>query len=435
MKQDKTMFRNIPLLSEGPQGRHHRAAIESPSQSAKVWPIEAWLIEKFMRAAGKPALCVLLWDGKSHYRSPLEEPVGSVCFADRATLWRFFTNPSLGFGDGFSNGLITIDGNLLDVLEAILRAQVLRAKPGRLQRFVSRGLVRQRKNTLDRSRKNIHHHYDLGNDFYKLWLDEEMAYTCAYFPEPDMSLESAQIAKMDHVCRKLRLQPGERVVETGCGWGGLARHMARHYGVEVKAYNISHQQILYARERAKAEGLDDRIEYIEDDYREVTGTYDVFVSVGMLEHVGAKNYATLGKVIDRVLSDRGRGLIHTIGKNRSEPTSAWTEKRLFPGGYTPTLRETMDIFEGPSFSVLDIENIRLHYAETVEHWLSRYEENIDQVKQRFDAFFVRAWRLYLTGCIASFRAGGLQLFQVLFARPALNDLPRNRAHLYEQRGG
>ena len=435
MKQDKTTFLNIPVLSEKAEESLQPATTASQSQSAKVWSIETWLIEKLMRAAGEPAVSILLWDGREYYRSTLEESVGAIRFADRATLWRFFTNPNLSFGDDYSNGLITVEGKLTDVLEAIFRGHVLRTKPGRLQRFVSRGLVRQRQNTLQRSRENIHHHYDLGNDFYKLWLDREMTYTCAYFPDPGMTLEDAQVAKMDHVCRKLRLRPGERVVETGCGWGGLARHMARHYGVEVKAYNISHQQVLYARERAQAEGLDDRIEYIEDDYREVTGTFDVFVSVGMLEHVGARNYATLGRVIDRVLSDRGRGLIHTIGKNRSEPTSAWTEKRLFPGGYTPTLREMMDLFEAPGFSVLDIENIRLHYAETIEHWLSRYEANIDQVKQRFDDFFVRAWRLYLSASIAGFRAGGLQLFQVLFARPTLNDLPRTRAHLYEQQGG
>lgn len=432
MKQDKTTFLNIPVLSEGAEESEEHATAGG-SQSGTVWPIETWFINKLMRAAGQPAIRIVLWDGKDHYSSPLEEPVGAICFADRATLWRFFSNPSLGFGDDFSNGLITIEGSLLDVLEAIFRAQVLRTQPGRLQRFVGRGLVHQRRNSLTGSRKNIHHHYDLGNDFYELWLDKEMAYTCAYFPEPDMTLEAAQIAKMDHVCRKLRLQPGESVVEAGCGWGGLARHMARHYGVKVKAYNISHQQILYARERAKAEGLEDHIEYIEDDYRAIDGTYDVFVSVGMLEHVGVDNYAALGQTIDRVLSDRGRGLIHSIGKNRPEPTSAWTEKRLFPGGYTPTLREMMDIFEGPSFSVLDIENIRLHYAETCKHWLARYEENIDRVRQRFDEFFVRAWRLYLTGCIAGFRAGGLQLFQVVFARPDLNDIPRSRAYLYELR--
>jgi cyclopropane-fatty-acyl-phospholipid synthase len=433
MKQDKTTFLDIPVLSGGSHSTHDQPTEAGPDPQARVWPIESWLIRKFMHIAGEPSVRIVLWDGKEYYRGPHEEPVGAIRFAHRETLWRFFANPSLGFGDEFSNGLIEVDGDLVKVLEAIFRAHVLRTRPGRIQQFLGRGLVRQRRNSLDGSRKNIHHHYDLGNDFYELWLDEEMAYTCAYFPEQDISLEAAQFAKMDHVCRKLRLQPGESVIEAGCGWGGLARHMARHYGVKVKAYNISHQQILYARERAKAEGLDDRIEYIEDDYREITDRCDVFVSVGMLEHVGAENYAGLGQVIDRVLSENGRGLIHTIAKNRPEPTSAWTEKRLFPGGYTPTLREMMDIFEEPGFSVLDVENLRLHYAKTCEHWLERYERNIDPIKEHFDDFFVRAWRLYLAGCVAHFRAGSLQLFQVTFARATANDIPWTRAHLYEAR--
>lgn len=431
MRRNENTFLNIPILSrESPSPREHTSA-GSGLLGGTVRSFETWLVNQFMRMSGDPSIRIVLWDDRVHYCPPAGQPVGAVRFADRATLWRFFLNPSLGFGDGFSNGLIEIDGSLVDVLEAIFRAQVLRSEPpGPLQHFVNRGMVRQKRNTLEGSRRNIHDHYDLGNDFYRLWLDDEMAYTCAYFPEPGMTLEAAQKAKMDHVCRKLRLRPGERVVEAGCGWGGLARYMARHYGVEVRAYNISHQQILFARERARTDGLSERIKYIEDDYRAITGEYDVFVSVGMLEHVGLENYPELGRVIDRTLTDRGRGLIHSIGKLRSEPTNAWTEKRLFPGGYTPTLREMMDIFEGPGFLVLDVENLRLHYAETVEHWLARYEASIDHVRQEFDPLFERAWRLYLSSCIAAFRSGGLQLYQVLFTRPNLNTIHRSRADIY-----
>src|SRR5690606_24874192 len=150
-------------------------------------------------------------------------------------------------------------------------------------------------NSLRKSRDNVYHHYDIGNEFYRLWLDEQLAYTCAYFPEPEVSLEAAQVAKFDHVCRKLNLRPGERVVEAGCGWGALALHMAREYGVTVRAYNVSREQIAYARRRAQEEGLADRVEFVEDDWRNVTGRYDAFVSVGMLEHVGKHNYRKLGE--------------------------------------------------------------------------------------------------------------------------------------------
>lgn len=425
MANDRTSFLGIPV-----KARHFASNAVTPPEAGLVLPIESWLIRRLMRVFGEPAIRVVLWDGNEHYRSPHGPAQATVRFRDRRTFWRLFTNPELRFGDDYCNGLIEVEGRLIDFLDAVFRARVERTRPSALLDLASRGLVRQPRNTPEQARGNIHHHYDLGNDFYRLWLDEELTYTCAYFADPAMTLEAAQLAKMDHVCRKLQLRPGERVVEAGCGWGGLARHMARHYGATVKAYNISHEQITYARERARAEGLADRVEYIEDDYRAITGTYDVFVSVGMLEHVGPRNYATLGALIDRVLTPRGRGLIHTIAQNRPEPTGAWTQKRLFPGGYTPTLRQMMDIFEAPGFSVLDVENIRLHYARTCEEWLARFERNLDTVRRMFDEFFIRAWRLYLSASIAQFRTGALQLYQVLFARPSLNDIAWTRAHLY-----
>ena len=221
------------------------------------------------------------------------------------------------------------------------------------------------------SRSNIHRHYNIGNDFYQLWLDEQLVYTCAYYAKPEMTLAEAQIAKMDHVCRKLGLKPGESVVEAGCGWGSLARHMARHYGVKVTAYNISTEQIRYARERAKAEGLDDKIQFIEDDYRTISGRYDAFVSVGMLEHVGRENFTALGGVVQRCLALNGRGLIHSIGRNLPRKTNPWLEKRIFPGAYIPSLREMLNVIEPCGLSVLDVENLRLHYARTLADWLRK----------------------------------------------------------------
>ncbi len=400
--------------------------------TSRVWPIETWLLNRLMHVVGEPAISVVFWDDREHYRCPHTPPVARMRFADRATFWRLFTNPNLQFGDSYSAGRIRIEGDLVTFVEALYEAKVNRTQPGMIQRFVKRGFVRPRRNSLSGSRDNIHHHYDLGNDFYRLWLDEEMAYTCAYFSDQSMTLEQAQAAKLDHIARKLQLKPGEQVVEAGCGWGGLARHFARHYGVKVRAYNISSSQIAYARDRAKAEGLEDRIQYIEDDYRNIQGTYDAFVSVGMLEHVGSEHYATLGGVVDRALKDDGRGLIHTIGQIRPEPPSAWNERRIFPGANPPTLRQMMDIVEGPGLSVIDVENLRLHYAKTIEHWLQRYEAHEADVREMFDDFFVRAWRLYLAASIASFRAGALELYQILFARPGKNDIAWTRAHLYRE---
>lgn len=389
---------------------------------------DRWLACAFLHAIGDPPLRVILWDGKDISPSSAIHTVGMV-IRDRSALWRLLTNPLLHFGDDYCAGRIEIQGGLAPFIETVYRAMA------RTPRFRSRpdSLAYRRNqpnlNSLTESRQNIHHHYDIGNDFYRLWLDREMLYTCAYFPTPDVSLEDAQIAKMDLVCRKLRLRPGQSVVEAGCGWGALARHMAGRYGFRVRAYNISHEQIAYACERARAEGLERQVEYVEDDYRSIDGTYDVFVSVGMLEHVGPDHYRELGSVIDRCLAEGGLGLIHSIGQNSAKPMSPWFLKRIFPGGYPPTLREMMALFEPWEFSVLDVENLRLHYAKTCEEWLARFEQNRERVREMFDERFIRAWRLYLSGCIANFSIGSLQLFQVLFSRPGNNLVPWTRSHL------
>ena len=257
-----------------------------------------------------------------------------------------------------------------------------------------------------------------------------MLYTCAYFPTPDATLEEAQAAKLDRICRKLRLAPGERVIEAGCGWGSLALFMARHYGVTVRAFNISSEQIAFARARAAREGLGGQVEFIEDDYRHVDGACDVFVSVGMLEHVGLPDFATLGQVMDRVLTDRGRGLLHFIGRNQPSPLNPWIRKRIFPGAYPPTLREVCErVFEPRDFSVLDVENLRLHYARTLACWRERFDDSAGQVATMFDDTFVRAWRLYLAGSEAAFTTGWMQLFQVVFARGGSNAIPWTRSGL------
>ncbi len=284
---------------------------------------------------------------------------------------------------------------------------------------------------LSDSKRNIHHHYDIGNDFYKLWLDREaLQYTCAYFADPAMTIEQAQQAKMHHVCRKLQLKPGERVVEAGGGWGGFALFMAQE--LRRTRHELQHlERTGRALARlGEAAGLDGQVEFIEDDYRNLTGTYDAFVSIGMLEHVGYGNYRELGALMNRALTPEGRGLVHSIGRDTPAPMNAWIDKRIFPGAYPPTLREMMDMFEPNKLSVLDVENIRLHYAKTLECWLERYEENVEAVSAMFDETFVRAWRLYLVGSIAAFVAGRLQLFQVLYARTGAKNVPWTRAHVY-----
>lgn len=391
---------------------------------------ERWLIAKLMRMAGSPPIRFRLWNG-----DVVEPEQGQARFTlhlkDHKALYSLVANPNLAFGDLYSAGRLEIDGDLPDLMESLYRS--VHAARQKWPRWLD-ALWRNhnpRSTGISEAKENIHHHYDLGNDFYQLWLDQaEMQYTCAYYESANKTLEQAQLAKLEHVCRKLRLKPGMTVVEAGCGWGGLARYMARNYGVKVHSYNISREQLAYAQSEAERQGLDRLITYVEDDYRNITGQYDAFVSIGMLEHVGKENYPALSELIKRCLKPNGIALLHSIGRNRPMLMNAWIEKRIFPGAYPPSIGEFMTICEQSDFSVLDVENLRLHYAQTLNHWTERFEARADDVTAMYDEHFTRAWRLYLAGSVAAFRAGSLQLFQVVFTHGDNNDLPKTRQDLY-----
>jgi cyclopropane-fatty-acyl-phospholipid synthase len=389
----------------------------SAERSRSSTPLDRWALGRIRSTVPSAPLRFRLWDG-FELLPDAGVPVATIVFRNRRALYGWMWDPDLNFGEAYMFGAVEILGDLVGALEAIYRTFEPQPRPWWLW---------QRSNDIASAKENVHHHYDLGNDFYRLWLDRELVYTCAYFPEPGATLEEAQIAKMDHVCRKLRLQPGERVVEAGCGWGSLAVFMAARYGVSVQAFNVSREQVAFARQRAASEGLSSRVEFVEDDYRNVSGRFDVFVSVGMLEHVGLSDFPTLGRVIDRSLGETGRGLLHFIGRNQPMPLNPWIRRRIFPGAYPPTLGEVFEhILEPQGFTVLDVENLRLHYATTLRHWRDRFEGAGDRILAMFDAPFVRAWRLYLAGAEAAFTTGWMQLFQVVFARGSTNDIPWRR---------
>lgn len=421
----------LPERSSLPTLTPRTEAEPSKRSSAKGgYRLERWLIRTLLQRVGRPPVAVTLPNGEEVLLSP-QPPQLRIRFHDRQAIWLLALDPELYFGDCYMDGRLEVEGDLGRLLETIFRRLAVEGKrpTGWATGLLSR-LRRTASNTLDRSRRNVTHHYDIGDAFYELWLDKELLYTCAYFPTPDLTLEEAQQAKMEHVCRKVWLRPGDRVVEAGCGWGALALYMARHYGVTVHAYNISRNQIAYAQRRAKAEGLDDRVQFIEDDYRNIQGKFDVFVSVGMLEHVGPAHYYTLGQVIDRCLKPEGRGILHSIGRDRPIESDRWINRRIFPGAYAPSLQQMLDVLQPHGFSVLDVENLRLHYAQTLQHWLDRFEKARQEVARMFDEQFVRMWRLYLTGARTAFLTGTLQLFQIVFTRTGQNAIPWTRAGLY-----
>jgi cyclopropane-fatty-acyl-phospholipid synthase len=387
------------------------------------------LMRWVMKRIGNPNISIRLWTGDEFWVTDAR-PVACMELCDRRAVTELLVSPSVGFGECYSKGLIEVHGDLLafanEVTSAITRKQDGHYYGPKLGSM----LYALRSNTLMRSWRNVHHHYDLGNEFYKLWLDERMVYTCAYYESPAASLTEAQLAKLDHVCRKLQLQPGQKVIDAGCGWGALALHMAEHYGVNVVAYNNSGEQVALARERATAMGLDDQVRFVEDDFRNIDERCDAFVSVGMLEHVGLSNFKKLGELVSRCLKPEGFGLIHSIGRSHPQKMDPWIVKHIFPGGHVPSLSEMMSVFEPQRFSILDVENLRLHYARTCATWLENFDAVADDVTEMYDEEFTRMWRLYLAGSSAGFQSGTLQLFQVLFAPLGSKKVPWTRDYQY-----
>lgn len=386
---------------------------------ARAWPEvmtrrtnrwDQWAAARLQNAIRASAVRIELWDGSSPFGD--RPAIGDLVIRDRRALLGLIANPELYFGEAYMTKRLEVRGPLERVVEALSR---LPAPPTTWHHRLASRLALP--NSLTGARRNVHLHYDLGNDFYAQWLDPQMVYTCAYFATPAMTLEQSQSAKLDLICRKLQLRSGDLVVEAGCGWGALAMHMARRYGVRVKAFNISREQIAYARERADREGLGGSIDFIEDDYRNVSGTCDAFVSVGMLEHVGLRHFRSLADVLRRaVRRDGGRGLLHFIGRDAPRPLNPWIRRRIFPGAYPPTLAEvTTRVLEPAAMSVIDVENLRLHYAKTLSCWGERFATARNDIRSQYGDEFARAWELYLAGSQAAFAAGWMQLFQIVFA--------------------
>ena len=381
------------------------------ASAARVTWVDRWLAAMIQKRIADGPVRLELWNGDLAAGAP-PRAAGDLVAGDRRVLIGLAIHPDLYFGEAYMSGRIGVRGALPEVVEALSRSAA--AATSWQERMLG---ALAHANDLSAARRNVSYHYDLGNDFYALWLDRDMVYTCAYFQDEGMSLDQAQRAKLDLVCRKLQLRAGETVVEAGCGWGALALYMAREYAVRVTAFNLSREQLDWARARARREGLHGRVEFVEDDYRNVSGRYDAFVSVGMLEHVGRRSFGALSEVIRRsVQPGTGRGLLHFIGRDLPRPLNAWIRRRIFPGGYTPTLSEVAERVIAPAgMSIVDVENLRLHYAQTLAHWSRRVATAQDRIRSTNGDEFYRAWELYLAGSEAAFRTGWMQLFQVVFA--------------------
>lgn len=380
--------------------------------------------------------------GRTHaFGAEGARPRVTIKIHDRALQRRLALRPKLAFGEGYMDGTLTIEeGTLYDLID-VLAINVVRYENTALAKLCTQiGLWTKRLqqyNPAPRSRRNVAHHYDLSGRLYDLFLDKDRQYSCAYFTNNNKTLDEAQHDKKRHLASKLLLKPNAKILDIGSGWGGLALYLSRVGQADVTGVTLSEEQLKIARDRAKAERLDDRVHFHLRDYRHETGQYDRVVSVGMFEHVGAAHYRQFFRKLKSLLKDDGVALIHSIGR-MSPPgtTNPWLRKYIFPGGYTPALSETLAAIEHEGLWVTDMEILRLHYADTLREWRRRFHDNRAEIAALYDERFCRMWEFYLVGCEVSFRRMDQMVFQIQLAKhqdavPLTRDymLDWERAHM------
>ena len=364
------------------------------------------------------------------------EPLVRLRLREASVLWRIVRNPELRLGETYMDGGWTPENpgsphDLLPAFEIGLRIAALRSQTLPFQKLRQRAAEFAERNTPQRARRNVAHHYDLDNDFYRRFLDAGMHYSCAYFADIGMSLEAAQIAKCEHIARKLQLRPGARVLDIGCGWGGLSLHLARHHGAKVTGVTLSTAQHALATQHARDAGLEGQVEFRLQDYRNTQGQFDGIVSVGMFEHVGRPQYATFFERVRSLLAPDGVALLHTIGRlTPPGSTNPWIRKYIFPGGYIPAASEVLAALEPSGLELADLEVWRLHYARTCQEWNRRFQAARGEIAARFGERFCRMWEFYLQVSEAGFRWDSLVVFHLQMIRRR-DRLPLTRAYLHD----
>ncbi|WP_290445892.1 SAM-dependent methyltransferase [Clostridium estertheticum] len=358
-------------------------------------------------------------EGESKFKIILNEPIpkGDI-----------INNPSIALGEGYMTKKLEVVGSVQSVIESLYNnKESFLKKSAKYQH-----LIKKIKNSIKRSKDNIEFHYDIGNDFYKLWLDDTMSYSCGYFKNDTDSLYQAQINKINHILKKLNLKEGQTLLDIGCGWGELIITAAKQYKVKAVGITLSEEQFEKVNERIKAEGLEDLVEVKLEDYRELKNLrFDRIVSIGMLEHVGLDNLSQYFHVVNSLLNDKGLSLVHCITGINEGGTNTWIDKYIFPGGHVPAIKTIISDIAEQEFELIDIESLRRHYGKTLEHWAENFENALPIIEKSKDEMFIRMWRLYLNSCAASFNCGNINLHQILFAKGVNNDLPLTREYLYK----
>jgi cyclopropane-fatty-acyl-phospholipid synthase len=358
--------------------------------------------------------------GRSHSVAGTPGPSVAIRLRDPALQWQLLLRPRLYLPEGFTDGRLTLEEGSLYELIDLLTVNLEALPLGFIANLLngSLGLFRRLHfNPVTRARRNAAHHYDLSDQLYELFLDRDRQYSCAYFRTPEVDLDTAQFDKKRHLAAKLLLRPGQRVLDIGSGWGGLALYLAQACGVDVTGLTLSAEQHAVATRRAAAAGLSDRVRFHLRDYREEGGRYDRIVSVGMFEHVGINHYPTFLAKLHALMAPDGVALLHSIGRmDGPGSTNPWIRKYIFPGGYTPALSEVVPLVEKLRLWITDIEILRLHYADTLRAWRRRFEANRDRVRALYDERFCRMWEMYLVAAEVGFRRQGMMVFQMQMAK-------------------
>ena len=395
------------------------------------------ILDRMLRALMRRGSLVVHYPGGRIGRYGAQEDgvaTPAIHLRDDETVRRIVVAPQLAFGEAYMDGALTIDG---DDLHGLMRSIVLNtgaADPtGWLaaRRLVTRALRRFGQiNRREAAQANVAHHYDLPPALYDLFLDADRQYSCAYFRTPGDTLDQAQAQKKAHIAAKLLIRPGMRVLDIGCGWGGLALTLARDHGARVVGITLSEEQLAAARRRAREAGLEAQVKFRLQDYREVAETFDRVVSVGMFEHVGLPNYDAYFRTVHDRLAEGGVALIHMIGRaGRPEATNPWIAKYIFPGGYVPALSDVAAPIERSRLRIADLECLRLHYAMTLRHWHDRFAARESEAEAMNDARFVRMWKFYLVASEQTFRHGRQDVFQFQLSR-GVDAVPITRDYLY-----
>ncbi|EJF01054.1 SAM-dependent methyltransferase [Liquorilactobacillus mali] len=367
------------------------------------------------------------WDGESEVYGE-GTPEVEITFKEPVPIKEIMRNASIALGEAYMDGRIQINGSIQKLVKAAYDSAESFFYNSKLKKFLPKQSHSEKSSKYD-----VQSHYDLGNDFYKLWLDPTMTYSCAYFERQNDSLEQAQMNKVRHIIRKLDPQQGKTLLDIGCGWGTLMLTAAKEFGLKVSGITLSEEQYKFVKKRIADEGLEDQAEVYLEDYRELKHEpFDYITSVGMFEHVGEENLETYFKTIAKYLSNDGVALIHGITRQQGGAYNGWINQYIFPGGYVPGLNENLKHIIDAGMQVFDIETLRRHYQHTLEIWDENFKNHLDEISEKMDEKFIRMWDLYLQACAASFEAGNIDCIQYLISKgPSGKNLPRTRNYIYE----